>query len=98
VVILGRLRDTTIRPLVGVAQEAQLHRVPLGVFDEMTVLEKLACHEVLETRPTYPTIVDLTEQLALLATDEEFVRGLDRILAGLKIRVGTRSRKSVRSG
>jgi len=36
------------------------------------------------SRPGYPSIVDLTEHPAFFASDEEFVRGLDRILTGLK--------------
>jgi len=36
------------------------------------------------SRPGYGSIVDLTEHPAFFATDEEFVRGLDRILTGLK--------------
>jgi AcrR family transcriptional regulator len=81
-----------------VAIESHLNGQPLG--EEINAEERLRQSRLLfesAPRPTYPSIVDLAEQLALLATDEEFVRGLDRILAGLKSRVGTRSRKSFRS-
>ena len=39
--------------LVGVADEPQLHRMPLRVFDGMTVFEEVAGHEILESRAVF---------------------------------------------
>jgi AcrR family transcriptional regulator len=74
-----------------VAIESHLNGQPFG--QEIDAGERLRQSRLLfeaAPRPTYPSIVDLAEQLALLATDEEFVRGLDRILDGLKVRGRTR--------
>jgi AcrR family transcriptional regulator len=80
-----------------VAIESHVHGRPVG--EELDAEERLRQSRVLfeaAPRSLYPSVVEHAEHLASHGTDDEFVRGLRRILAGLKAEARNTRSKSRR--
>ena len=79
------------------AIESHVHGRPVG--EELDAEERLRQSRVLfeaAPRSLYPSVVEHAEHLASHGTDDEFVRGLRRILAGLKAEARNARSKSRR--